>query len=248
MCRARGECSGQRFAPIVRWTNKSISMKIVIQYLFATTLLLQAFSCSMDDEVVLPEPTLSDQAAIDLIEQTSLQIAADNANWNNIVLDLETELQEGGQFGYQTQIAALREYAEGGQNTGVACISTAMPNWMRSELSAIVQEFNGLEVEDSDPVLCDSNVDGLLTEMSFTEQGKMLTFQGYDLPDEFQLVVNLENDTENTTDNITTAFLERTSNYEFSVNLIIYEFDDLLAYEFLRVYFQGEVVTELIIQ
>ena len=205
-------------------------------------------SCNMDDDQVNTEPTLSTADAVDLIEQASLAVGADNANWNNIVLMLEADLFEGGQFGFQGQVAGIREYGESGSLTGVSCIANAMPNWVRGELSDIVKEFRGIEVDDPIPAICDSNVDGVINESNFDQVEKLIRLYGYSLPSEFQLVFSLVNDTEGTSDNISTSFIEEVSEFEISVNLVIYEFSSLQQFEFLRVLFQGETIIELPIQ
>ena len=224
-------------------------MKILGKYAWLLFLVMGVWSCTTDDEQEIPEPDLSTAAAIDLIEQASIAIGADNANWNGIVRDLESELENGGQFGFFGQVTGHRAYAEAGVSSGVDCIAAAMPNWIRGELSDIVKEFRGISVDDPLVVLCSSNLeDDVITETQFNDLNKIIVVQGYNLVGEFQMVVNLENDTDGTSDKVSTSFVDLLSDFELAVNLLIYDYPGLQAYEYLRVYFQGEVIIELPIQ
>ena len=234
--------------PVVVEQN-TYDMKILGKYTWALLLIFGALGCVPDDDQEILEPELNTTAAIDLIEQASLSISMDNANWNAIVLDLEQELEAGGQFGYFLQVSNLRQYAERGVNTGIACVSSEMSNWIRGQLLAIVRDFQGLEVEDPFPVLCGSNLEGLtITNDQFTQVNKLISLYGYDLAGEFQMIVNLENDTAGTSDKVSTSLVELFSEFELAVNLVIFEYSDLTAYEYLRVYFQGEQVIEIPIE
>lgn len=229
--------------------QNKIRMKILGKYAWALLVVFVAWGCATDDELETPQPDLATADAINLIEQASIAIAADNENWNSIVQDLEGQLETGGQFGYFLQVSNLREYAERGENTGIGCITSEMPTWIRGQLLDIVRGFQGLEVQEPFVILCDSNLEGQsLTSDQFTAVNKIISLYGYNLVGEFQLLVNLENDTNGTSDKVSTSLVEQFSDFELAVNLVIFDFADLQEYEFLRVYFEGEVVTEIPIQ